>query len=107
MSGRHEEDADGVRNGHYRLVLFTPEMLLEKKRWKMCCLEKFTHPASAQLQLMRHTLSRSGMLLYSFTSLCYHCESNLMFPISIGMRHFTESYLKLELSVAYCPKMST
>lgn len=31
MSGRHEEDADGVRNGHYRLVLFTPEMLLERK----------------------------------------------------------------------------
>ncbi len=26
--------SDGVKNGDYQLVLFIPEMLLEKKRWR-------------------------------------------------------------------------
>ena len=34
ISGGQEEDAEGVKKGDYRLVFFTPEMLLERRRWR-------------------------------------------------------------------------
>ena len=33
-STSNEEVKDGVKNGNFRLVFFTPELLLERKRWR-------------------------------------------------------------------------
>ena len=33
-AGCREVDAEGVKKGDYRLVFFTPEMLLERRRWR-------------------------------------------------------------------------
>ena len=38
ISGGKEEDAEGVKNGSYRVVFFTPEMLLERSRWRKLLL---------------------------------------------------------------------
>lgn len=36
MSGQQEDEdiLGGVKEGSYRLVLFTPEMLLQSKKWR-------------------------------------------------------------------------
>ena len=33
-STSNEEVKDGVKNGNFRVVFFTPELLLECKRWR-------------------------------------------------------------------------
>ena len=33
-STSNEEVKDGVKNGNFRVVFFTPELLLERKRWR-------------------------------------------------------------------------
>ena len=33
-STSNEEVKDGVKNGNFRVVFFTPELLLEHKRWR-------------------------------------------------------------------------
>ena len=33
-STSNEEVKDGVQNGNFRVVFFTPELLLEHKRWR-------------------------------------------------------------------------
>ena len=91
----------GVKKGDYRLVFFTPEMLLERRRWRnMLKGEVYTTRLRTIAVDEAHTVKK----WYDLYTCVLFYSLHEMFSI-IGVRHFVESCHKLVMSGPCCPVM--
>ncbi len=57
ISGEQDDEKmkEGVKNGLYSLVYFTPEMILNSRRWRQMLLNEVYCSKHVCLLLMKHT----------------------------------------------------